>query len=209
MRFRFLDVEINPNPRRPVPVVYRKFGSNMRGQSGYLSDLTWLRFGMIYCSAKRLWSRSRVRVAGSRNWSPWLDVSGPWDCCIRTKWIWSISDSQLSVVVAKCCFSSLWRVFSLYRNAGQDDRIFDCLLRSVAVVQAEDVCLFPVCGWFEWPSSGLVGFYEHESWYMALQHYTLPLCLVAISSLSARPMHVVEHMTTRWLMILTWHGLLL
>ena len=26
-------------------------------------------------------------------------------------------------------------------------------------------CLFSVCGWFKWPSSGVVGFYDHEpSW---------------------------------------------
>ena len=31
-------------------------------------------------------------------------------------------------------------VFSLYRNPGLDDRIFDCLLTSMAAVQAEDVC---------------------------------------------------------------------
>ena len=30
-------------------------------------------------------------------------------------------------------------VFSLYRNPDQDDRIFDCLLTSMAAVQAEDV----------------------------------------------------------------------
>ena len=37
-------------------------------------------------------------------------------------------------------------VYSLYRNHDLDDRIFDCLLTSMAAVQAEDVCLFPVCG---------------------------------------------------------------
>ena len=30
-------------------------------------------------------------------------------------------------------------VFSLYRNPDLDDRIFDCLLTSMAAVQAEDV----------------------------------------------------------------------
>ena len=30
-------------------------------------------------------------------------------------------------------------VFGLHRNPDQDDRIFDCLLRSMASVQAEDV----------------------------------------------------------------------
>ena len=31
-------------------------------------------------------------------------------------------------------------VYSLYRNPDLDDRIFDCLLTSMAAVQAEDVC---------------------------------------------------------------------
>ena len=56
------------------------------------------------------------------------------------------------------------------------------------------VCPFPLCGWFEWPSSGVVGFYDHEpSWCSRL---TSLLCLVAFSWLSARPMHVVDHFTS-------------
>ena len=45
-------------------------------------------------------------------------------------------------------FYGLWceteplSVYSLYRNPDLDDRIFDCLLASIAVVQAEDVCAF-------------------------------------------------------------------
>ena len=38
-------------------------------------------------------------------------------------------------------------VYSLYRNPDLDDRIFDCLLASMAALQAEDVrASFPVCG---------------------------------------------------------------
>ena len=40
-------------------------------------------------------------------------------------------------------------VYSVHFNTDLDDRIFDCLLASMAAVQAEDVrasCLFPVCG---------------------------------------------------------------
>ena len=33
-------------------------------------------------------------------------------------------------------------VYSLYRNPDLDDRIFDCLLASMAAMQAEDVCAF-------------------------------------------------------------------
>ena len=40
LRLRFLDVENNPGPRRPVPAVCRILCSNVRGLAGNLSDLT-------------------------------------------------------------------------------------------------------------------------------------------------------------------------
>ena len=40
LRVRFLDVETNPGPRRPVPAVCRILYSYMRGLVGNLSDLT-------------------------------------------------------------------------------------------------------------------------------------------------------------------------
>ena len=40
LRLQFLDVEINPGPRRPAPDVRRILCSNVRGLSGNLSDLT-------------------------------------------------------------------------------------------------------------------------------------------------------------------------
>ena len=40
LRLRFLDVETNPGPRRPVPAVRRILCSNVRGLAGNLSDLT-------------------------------------------------------------------------------------------------------------------------------------------------------------------------
>ena len=46
-----------------------------------------------------------------------------------------------------CSVRQNFCVFSLYRNPDLDDRIFDCLLTSMAAVQAEDVRgLLPVCG---------------------------------------------------------------
>ena len=40
LRLRFLDVERNHGPRRPVPAVCRILCSNVRGLAGNLSDLT-------------------------------------------------------------------------------------------------------------------------------------------------------------------------
>ena len=47
-----------------------------------------------------------------------------------------------------CGMRQNFYVYSLYRNPDLDDRIFDCLLASMAAVQAEDVraSIFPVCG---------------------------------------------------------------
>ena len=61
-------------------------------------------------------------------------------------------------------------VFSLYRNPGLDDGFFDCLLASMAAVQAEDVRASSlVYRRFEWPSSGVVGLNNHEpSWSCSL-----------------------------------------
>ena len=52
LRLRFLDMEINPGPRRPVPVVYRILCSNARGLAGNHSDLTvaWSQYDILLCS---------------------------------------------------------------------------------------------------------------------------------------------------------------
>ena len=49
---RFLDVETNPGPRRPVPDVCRILCSNVRGLAGNLSDLTVAssQYDILLCS---------------------------------------------------------------------------------------------------------------------------------------------------------------
>ena len=83
-------------------------------------------------------------------------------------------------------------VHSLYRNPDLDDQIFDCLLASMAAVQAEDVrasFLFV----------GDVNAIIRSGWVLQPRTVMEPLTsrqsLVAISWLSAQPMHVVEHLT--------------
>ena len=54
------------------------------------------------------------------------------------------ANPNLSVVVATCCFLGFvvrdrTFVYSLYRNPDLEDWFFDCLLSSMAAVQAEDV----------------------------------------------------------------------
>ena len=52
LRLRFLDVETNPGPRRPVPGVCRILCSNVRGLAGNLSDLTLAssQYDILLCS---------------------------------------------------------------------------------------------------------------------------------------------------------------
>ena len=86
-------------------------------------------------------------------------------------------------------------VFSLYRNPDLEDRIFDCLLASMAAVQTEDIrasLLFV---------GDLHGHHQEQlvqpaRTAMKLLLLTLQLSPVAISWMSAQPMHVVEHLTS-------------
>ena len=90
------------------------------------------------------------------------------------------ANPNLSVVVEKCWFSELVErdrtcMCSVFTTTQTDidDQIVDCLITSMAPVQAT------------------VGFYNHElSWCVALD---VQLCTVAISRLSAQSMQVVEY----------------
>ena len=52
LSLRFLDVETNPGPRRPVPPVCRLLCSNVRGLAGNLIDLTVAssQYDLLLCS---------------------------------------------------------------------------------------------------------------------------------------------------------------
>ena len=86
-------------------------------------------------------------------------------------------------------------MYSLYRNPDLDDRIYDCLLTSMAAVQAEDVhASFLFVGNLnghhqEWLGSTMT----NSHGVAACDFATVP---VVISWLSARPMHVVEYLTS-------------
>ena len=81
-------------------------------------------------------------------------------------------------------------VFSLYCNPDLDDRIFYCLLTSMAATQAEDVrASFLFVGDFnghykEWLGSTTTN-----------RHVVAAFDFATFSWLSAQPMHVVEHLT--------------
>ena len=173
---------------------------------GTLLTLPWCRFGMTYCCALRLWSQIPVTCRSS--WFPGLVALS---CCTGAGYLepegWRhtyemdmehFANPSLSLVVAKCWFWGFvvrdrTYVFSLYCNLDLDDRIFDCLLMSMAAVQVEDVrasFLFV---------SDLNG--HHHEWLGSTstnRHGVTAFDFetVAISWSSARPMHVVEHCTS-------------
>ena len=67
------------------------------------------------------------------------------DICIRTRWLRNIRQPKFErgcceMLVFRVCGvrQNLW-MFSLYRNTDLNDGIFDCLLASMAAVQAEDI----------------------------------------------------------------------
>ena len=105
LRLRFLDVETNPGPRRPVPAVCRILCSNVRGLAGNLSDLTVASSQYDILTCRRCW----------------FPVSVALSCCVGTSclghvgWLHTFemvtehfANPNLSVVVAKCCFYGVW-----------------------------------------------------------------------------------------------------
>ena len=102
LRNRFLDVKTNPGPRRPVPAFCRILCSNVRGLARNLSDLTVAssQYDILLCSETlvsdmRHVSEVLVPGFGSRLVASGQDASGPWDGCIRSRWLRSISPNHI------------------------------------------------------------------------------------------------------------------
>ena len=109
LRLRFLDVETNPGPRRPVPAVCRILCSNVRGLAGNLRNLTVAssQYDILLCSGTLVSDMSHVsevlvpgfgRCVGARCLGPvgWLHTFE-----MVTE---HFANLNLSVVVAKCWF---------------------------------------------------------------------------------------------------------
>ena len=153
LRIRFPDVETNPGPRRPVPTVCRLLCSNVWGLAWNHSDLTVAssQYHILLCSETlvsdmRHVSEILVPVFGrpvllcrgkmprARGIAAYVrDGYGAFsqpkfecDCCEM-------------LVFTVCGARQNFVVFSLYRNPDLVDRIFDCLLASMAAVQTEDI----------------------------------------------------------------------
>ena len=153
LRLRFLDVETNPGPRRPVHAVCRILCSNVQGLAGNHSDLTVAssRYDILLCSETLVSDMrhvSELLVLGFGR--PVLLCQGKMP---RARGMAAcVPDGYGAFRQPKfecgCCEMLVFRacgvrqylhVSSLYRNPVQNDRIFDCLLASMAAVQTEDI----------------------------------------------------------------------
>ena len=202
-------------PRLHVPTACRLLCSNVGDLAGNLSDLTVAssQYDILLCSetlVSDMRHLSELLVPGFRR--PVLLCRGkmpgaPRDGGVRTKWIWSISPTQvLSVVVEKYCFLGfvVWYriyVFSLYRNPDLDDRILTVYKHQWLLCRLR-ICVPLSSLWMIWMAIRS-GWVLQPQIVMVLQLLTSQLWLVAISWLSARPMHVMEHLTSWWLMFMT------
>ena len=152
-RLQFLDVETNPDPRRPVPAVCRILCSNVRGLAGNLSDLTVdsSQYDILLCSETLIsdirhvsevlvpgFGRPvlcRARCLGPVGW-PEPDVRDGSGAFRQPKYECGCCEMMVFRV---CGANQNLYLYSLYRNPDLDDRILDCLLASIAAVQAEGV----------------------------------------------------------------------
>ena len=148
LRLRFPDVETNPGPRRPVPTVCRLLCSNVRGLGGNLSGLTVAlsQYDILLCSETLVSDSRHVsellvpgfghpvllclgRMPRARGMAPY--VGEGYGAFCQPKFECGYCEMMVFRV---CGVRQNLYVFSLYRNPDLDDRIFDCLLTSMAAV---------------------------------------------------------------------------
>ena len=149
-------MEANPGPLRPVPDVWRILCSNVRGLAWNLGDpaVSLSQCDLLLCSETLV---SDIVTCQSC----WFPDSVVLSCCAGGK---MPRARGMAAYVRNgygafrqhkfecgCCEMLVFSgfgvrlnlyVFSLCRNPGLDDRIFDCLLASMAAVLAEDIHAF-------------------------------------------------------------------
>ena len=153
LRLRFLDVETNPGPRRPVPAVCRIPCSNVRGLALNLSDLTVAspQYDILLCSEILVSDiRNVSEILVPRFGRPVLLCQGKMPqaqgmaACVR----YGYREFRQPKFECRCCEMLFFRVcgvrqnlyvFSLHRNPDLDEWIFDCLPASMAAVQTADI----------------------------------------------------------------------
>ena len=146
-------METNPVPRRPVPDVCRIICSNVQSLTRNLSDLTVAssQYDILLCSETLVSDMRHVsellvpgfgrpvllcrgKMPRARGMAAYVrDGYGTFG---QPKFEWGCCEM---LVFRVCGVRQNLYVFSLYRNLDLDDRIFDCLLGSMASLQTEDI----------------------------------------------------------------------
>ena len=112
LRLRFLDVEINPAPQRPVPALCRILCSNVRGLAGNLSEMTVAssQYDILLCSETLVSDMRHVLELLVLGFGRPMSLCRP-RCLGPEGWLHTyemvtehFANQNLSVVVAKCCF---------------------------------------------------------------------------------------------------------
>ena len=209
LRLRFMDVVTNPGSGVLFPLSADFYVVMCGPGQNLIVTWPWRRLGMTYCCARRFLSLICVTcrscwfsdlVAVSRDAGQ--DASGLRDGGIRTRWIWNISPTQIWVRVL--------------RNAGFKDLWCEKELTCAQSLpqpwpRRQDFWLFTnIVGCCAgWEMVGYPWDCHHQEWlgYTTTNHHSVAAfvrnCLIAISWLSARPIHEVEHFTFWWLTFLT------
>ena len=159
--------------------------------------------GFVFC-ANKFWdkiasSASFERPAAVKNLIMNSDICILAESCLLTTLAENGQFWRSCLLTTLAHLGQFWRslvyshVFSLYRNPDLDDTIFDCLLTSTAAVQADVVraSLLKIGDLnghnLEWLGSTTTNRHCVATFDFAT--------MVGMSWLSARPMHVVEHLT--------------
>ena len=153
LRLWFLDVETNPGPRRPVPAVCRILCSNALSLAGNHSDLTVAssQYDILLCSETLVSDMRHVtEILVPRFGRPVFLCRGKMPqvrgmaAYVRDGYgafrqpKFECGGCEILVFMVCGVRQNLY-VFSIYHNPDQDDRIFDCLLASMAAMQTADI----------------------------------------------------------------------
>ena len=182
---------------------------------GTLVTWPWCRLSMIYCCAPRFWSQICVTC-----WRCRFPVSVALSCvgarCLGpVGWLHTFemvmehfANPNLSVVVVKCWFLGFvvrdrtFYVYCLYCNLTYITWFLIVYLHQWLPCRLRMSVPLSYL-WVIWMTIIRSGWVLRPRTVMELRPLTLQQSLVAISWLSAQPTHVVEHLTSWWLMSLT------
>ena len=182
----------------------------------------WRRLSMTYCCALRLWSLICVTCQNYRLriWSPCLVVSLPVLMPRSRQMVAYVWDGYRAFRQPKfeCGFGEIlfYRVCSVWQNLyvqsvlqhsprWPDFKLFTDIIGCCAGWRCEWLKMWRCDSylWVIWMACIRSGWVEQPQIVMVLPPLTSQLCLVVISWLLVRPLHVVEHLTSWWQMFLT------